>query len=60
MKNALFGLVKAKLRGLRRFKDDVAEVKNGFECGVSIDGFSDLREKDIVEAYEQKETKRTL
>jgi translation initiation factor IF-2 len=49
-----------KMTGLRRFKDDVAEVKTGFECGVSIDGFSDLREKDIVEAYEQKEIKRTL
>jgi translation initiation factor IF-2 len=49
-----------KMTGLRRFKDDVAEVKQGFECGVSIDGFSDLRELDIVEAYEQKEIKRTL
>jgi translation initiation factor IF-2 len=49
-----------KMTGLRRFKDDVPEVKQGFECGVSIDGFSDLREKDLIEAYEQKETKRTL
>jgi translation initiation factor IF-2 len=49
-----------KLGGLRRFKDDVAEVKQGFECGVSIDGYTDLREKDVVEAYEQKEIKRTL
>lgn len=49
-----------RLAGLRRFKDDVAEVKYGFECGISLEGYSDLRERDQVEAYEQREVKRTL
>ena len=49
-----------KLAGLRRFKDDVAEVKQGYECGLSLDNYNDINVGDIVEAYEQKEVKRTL
>ncbi|MCQ3035805.1 MAG: translation initiation factor IF-2 [Bacilli bacterium] len=41
-----------KLGSLRRFKDDVREVKEGFECGLTIENFNDLKELDIVEAYE--------
>lgn len=45
---------------LKRFKDDVAEVKKGYECGLSIKGFNDIKEGDVVESYEERETKRTL
>lgn len=37
--------------GLRRFKDDVREVQAGYECGISVDGFADFQEGDIIEAY---------
>ena len=40
-----------KLSALKRFKDDVSEVKNGFECGISIQGFNDLQKGDIIEAF---------
>lgn len=49
-----------KLKSLKRFKDDVAEVKDGFECGILIEGYNDLKEGDVVEAYEEKETSRKL
>lgn len=45
---------------LRRFKDDVREVAEGFECGISVDGFSDIHEGDVIEAVEVVETARTL
>ena len=41
-----------KLGSLRRFKDDVKEVKEGFECGLTIENYNDLKELDIVESYE--------
>lgn len=44
-----------KLSSLRRFKDDVKEVKEGFECGITIENFNDLKEGDIIEAYEMVE-----
>jgi translation initiation factor IF-2 len=44
---------------LRRFKDDVREVTEGFECGILLDGFNDLREGDIFEIYETRELERT-
>jgi len=44
---------------LRRFKDDVREVAEGFECGILLDGFNDLREGDIFEVYETREVERT-
>lgn len=44
-----------KLAGLRRFKDDVKEVKQGFECGISILNFNDIHEGDIIEAYKMIE-----
>ena len=37
--------------GLRRFKDDVKEVKAGYECGVSIKDYHDIKEGDIIEAF---------
>ncbi|UII33491.1 translation initiation factor IF-2 [Fulvivirga ulvae] len=45
---------------LKRFKDDVGEVKNGYECGISIKNFNDIKEGDVIESYEERETKRTL
>ncbi len=49
-----------KLHSLKRFKDDAAEVKSGFDCGIRIDGFDDMQVGDIIESYENRETKRTL
>jgi translation initiation factor IF-2 len=48
------------IQALKRFKDDVAEVRTGFECGISIKKFDDLVVGDIIEAYTEKEVKRTL
>lgn len=45
---------------LKRFKEDVQEVKSGYECGISIKNFNDIKVGDVVESYEQKEIKRTL
>jgi translation initiation factor IF-2 len=45
---------------LKRFKDDVMEVKHGYECGLSIAGFNDIKVGDVVEAFEERETKRKL
>lgn len=49
-----------KLSSLKRFKDDVREVQEGFECGLTIGGFDDIREGDIVEAYNVEKIARTL
>jgi translation initiation factor IF-2 len=49
-----------KLHSLKRFKDDVSEVKSGFDCGIGIDGVNDIKEGDVIESYEQREVKRTL
>ncbi len=49
-----------KLASLKRFKDDVKEVAQGYECGLNIDRFNDIQVGDIVEAYEQVEVKRKL
>jgi translation initiation factor IF-2 len=40
-----------RIEGLRRFKDDVSEVKAGFECGISIANFGDVKPRDIIEAF---------
>ena len=48
------------LDSLKRFKDDVKEVKNGFECGLSLKNFNDLNEGDQLEVFEIQEVARTL
>lgn len=47
-----------KMQSLRRFKDDVKEVKSGFECGITIEKFNDIKIGDIIEASQLKEIKR--
>ena len=49
-----------KLGSLKRFKDDVKEVKNNYECGLNIDKYNDIKVGDIVEAYEEVEVARKL
>jgi translation initiation factor IF-2 len=49
-----------ELDSLKRFKDDVREVKAGFECGLSIKNFADIQPKDQLEVYEVVEVARTL
>ena len=40
-----------KLGSLRRFKDDVREVQQGYECGITVENYNDLKSGDIIEAY---------
>ena len=47
-----------KIGSLQREKDTVKEVKKGYECGITIDGFNDIKVRDIIEAYEMVEVKR--
>jgi translation initiation factor IF-2 len=49
-----------ELDSLKRFKDDVKEVKEGFECGVKLKNVTDLKEGDQLEFFEVKEVARTL
>jgi translation initiation factor IF-2 len=49
-----------KLGSLRRFKDDVKEVVQGYECGIGIEGYNDVKEGDVIEAYVLEETAATL
>lgn len=49
-----------EINALKRFKEDVNEVKTGFECGLSVKNFQDIKVGDIVEGFEQTEVKRTL
>ncbi len=49
-----------RVGSLRRFKDDVREVAEGFECGIGIENFQDVKEGDIIEAYEVREVARQL
>jgi len=44
---------------LKRFKDDVREVEEGFECGILLDGFNDVKEGDVLEVYEVRQVERT-
>ena len=53
-------ILDGELDSLKRFKDDVREVKSGFECGLSLRNFNDLQEGDQLEAYEVEEVARTL
>ena len=50
----------AELDSLKRFKDDVKDVNAGYECGVKVKNFNDIKVGDVIEAYEIKEVKQTL
>ncbi|MBA2536618.1 MAG: translation initiation factor IF-2, partial [Actinobacteria bacterium] len=47
------------IASLKRFKDDVREVQAGFECGILLEGFNDVKEGDVLEAFETREIERT-
>jgi translation initiation factor IF-2 len=49
-----------RLGSLRRFKDDVREVAEGYECGIGLEGYQDVHEGDVIETYEVRELARTL
>jgi translation initiation factor IF-2 len=49
-----------KLGSLKRMKDDASEVRNGFDCGIGIDGFNDIQVGDVIESYEMREVKKSL
>jgi translation initiation factor IF-2 len=53
-------MFEGKLASLKRFKDDVREVKEGFECGVAVDGFNDLQPGDLIEAFQVEKTATKL
>jgi translation initiation factor IF-2 len=49
-----------KIATLKRFKDDAREVKEGFDCGITLEGFAALEENDVIEAMETEEVRQTL
>ena len=49
-----------KISSLKRVKDDVREVANGFECGIGLENFNDIKEGDVIECYEVEEVAATL
>ncbi|UOG74440.1 translation initiation factor IF-2 [Hymenobacter tibetensis] len=49
-----------EIQDLKRYKDDVSEVRQGYECGISLKGYNDLQDGDNIEGFEEKEVKRTL
>ena len=55
-----FIIHEGQLAALRRFKDDVKEVNQGYECGMSFVNYNDVKEGDIIEAYITKEVERKL
>jgi len=51
-------IYEGQLDTLKRFKDDVKEVAQNYECGITIEKYNDLKEGDIIEAYIMEEVKR--
>ncbi len=49
-----------RISSLRRFKDDVSEVQQGYECGIGIENFNDVKEGDVIEPFVTEEVARTL
>ena len=50
---------KGEVRSLRRFKEDVRDVQSGYECGIGLSDFQDLKEGDVIETYDERELERT-
>jgi translation initiation factor IF-2 len=66
-RNARFRLLRdnvvvytGEIESLKRMKDDVREVKEGFECGIKLKNYNDIKEGDQLEVFEVKEVARTL
>ncbi|MYF63815.1 MAG: translation initiation factor IF-2, partial [Rhodothermaceae bacterium] len=53
-------IYEGRLASLRRFKDDVREVVSGYECGIGVENYNDIKVGDQIEAFEMVQTKRTL
>ncbi len=53
-------IFEGKISSLKRFKDDVRDVQEGFDCGITLSGFEDIREGDIIEAYDIEKIARKL
>ena len=53
-------IYEGRIGSLRRFKDDVREVAQGYECGIGIEGYQDVKQGDVIEAYEVREVARSL
>ena len=53
-------IYEGNIASLRRFKDDVKEVLQGYECGIGLDKFQDIKQGDILEGYTIEEIKRVL
>jgi translation initiation factor IF-2 len=53
-------IYEGSLKTLKRFKDDVREVKENFECGIALENYEDIKEGDALEVFELKEEQRTL
>jgi translation initiation factor IF-2 len=51
---------RGKLSSLKRFKDDVREVASGYECGIALENYNDIKPGDILEAFEMEEVKSKL
>jgi translation initiation factor IF-2 len=49
-----------RIGSLKRFQDDVREVEAGFECGIVLEGYADVKEEDVLEAYETRQVEREL
>ena len=53
-------IFEGELESLRRFKDDVAEVRNGMECGIGVKNYNDVKVGDQIEVFEVVEVKRSI
>jgi translation initiation factor IF-2 len=53
-------IYEGELESLRRFKDDVSEVKSGTECGIAVRNYNDVKAGDQIECYERVEVARTI
>jgi translation initiation factor IF-2 len=53
-------IYEGNLKTLKRFKDEVREVKDGYECGISLENWEDIQEGDVLECYEVRQVERTL
>jgi translation initiation factor IF-2 len=51
-------IYETRVSSLRRFKDDVREVATGFECGIGLEGFQDVKEGDLIQAFDEQEVAR--